>query len=80
MIDEKQATQKATRPASRWRNRYFAFRAFRHSDTGTCRRAYEEYFAEHTWPTRDTAETYGQQNEADHPHTIKYLGAFPVDA
>jgi len=70
---------KATRPASKWRNRYFAFRDFAHSDTGTFRSGGKEYSAERDWPSRDTAETRGQENEKNYPSFIKYLGAFPVE-
>lgn len=80
MIDAELKAKKAIRPASEWRNRYFALRDFRHPDTGTFRQRGQLYTAEKGWPTRDTAETYGQKIEAEHRSWVKYIGAVPVDA
>ncbi len=34
----------------------------------------------HIWPSKDTAETYGQWWALHAGYPAKYLGAFPVDA
>ena len=75
---EKQRTEKTTRPPSRWRNRWLVLKGYT-SFTGHEYSPGEQWgYLE--WPSRDTAETYGQQCEAGWPHLLKHLGAFPVDA
>ena len=77
-ITEKPRTEKATRPASRWRNRYLALR--NHFDEkGRGFRAGQECWGSLVFPCRDTAETHGREWEAEYPKLAKYLGAFPVE-
>lgn len=75
---EKQRTEKATRPASRWRNKWLALRTFTAIETGKVRHRGAEHWGMFVWPSRDTAETYGQKCESANTH-LKYLGAFPVE-
>ncbi len=75
---EKQKTEKATRPASRWRNKFLILRNFIACDGEKFRR--DQIVWGRLWPSRDVAETSGQTYEANWPHNAKYLGAFPVDA
>ena len=71
-------TKKATRPASRWRNRWLVHEHF----IGQSGRHYYpgEQWGIREWPSRDIAETEGRRIEAEGPDVAKYLGAFPVDA
>ncbi len=77
---EKPRTEKATRPASRWRNRYLALRTFREPHHPVIRVGGKEFVGIFQWPSRDTAETYGQSWEKENPTFGKYLGAFPVES
>lgn len=74
---EKPRTEKATRPASRWRNRYRVFERYV-SYTGHCFYPGEQWGLKE-WPSRDTAETYGKWVETEGV-PAEYLGAFPVEA
>lgn len=73
------ATLKATRPASRWRNKYLALRTQKNTRGKTLRPG-EKDWGDREWPSRDIAETHGLTSEANYPDYYKYLGAFPVDA
>lgn len=74
---EKQRTQKATRPASKWRNHWLAICIFK--SNGKMRNPGERFLGKRDWPSRDTAETYAQKREAELPEKVKYLGAFPAE-
>ena len=76
----KPRTEKATRPASRWRNRWVARRDFTHRDAPIFRHAGETFWGQIEWPSRDVAETDARDEKAHHPYWVEYLGAFPVDA
>ena len=72
------ATQKATRPASRWRNRWFPLRNYTTQSGLVCRR-HQEYWGVVEWPCRDTAETGAHQWINEWPNYAEHLGAFPVE-
>lgn len=75
---EKLRTEKTTRPASRWRNRYLAFCGFVSSDEGRVISP-GEFWATNCWPSRDVAETCGEEWERQWSDWGKYLGAFPLE-
>lgn len=79
MSDTKLDTLKATRPASRWRNKYLTLRRHREPN-GEVFLPGQESVSPRLWPCRDSAETYGKTWEAEFGYYAKYLGAFPVDA
>jgi len=74
---EKPRTEKATRPASRWRNRYLALCYL--GDEKEFYRPGQKFWGPRDWPTRDTAETYAQSYMFETPGAVEYLGAFPVE-
>jgi len=76
---ERRQTEKATRPASRWRNRYEALCDFTHSNSTISRQRGEEMWGTVEWPSKDVAETYGRDWEAKYFSFVKHTGAFPVE-
>ena len=72
-------TTRATRPASRWRNRYLNLRDHFCDWNNKLCRAGEKDWGSGIWPSRDVAETKGRVSEMQSPGLFKYLGAFPVD-
>lgn len=76
---ERQETEKAVRPAKRWRNRYWVpegSHLTRHD--GSLFYGPGETCGSRIYASRDLAETGGERNERNARFGLKFVAAFPI--